>query len=1327
MYKITWSQFNTCNPDSEKAFEHMCRSMFKRFFFDGNIILHSNPNNQGIEVLPALSPKSEKRISYQSKYFDAKVDYTQIKNSAEKIVKYYTGQLDIVYLYCNKDVDKRCKSYKAIEKLLSDANIELQAITNQEILNQLENMPVLVSLYFSQHNLTKEWFEKHLKASLESLGSRHNSLFNVDTKIDEYIDLFSLNNEAIERINDKKNEAIELLVEKHGYKENRCFLKTIRDFIKSIDDVDFYNLSDCLQWSSVFQEKVSDLIVNLKEKFIEKQSTIDGEDDSRQNYEIKFEASALQKLINVLPTLLVFDDSLQNLITNKVLIIKGEAGTGKSQLFANSAKKAVRSGGHALLLLGQNYISDQPIETQIMNDLGLGAVSPNIEELFNILEGIGERGNQCIVVHIDALNESHRKDIWRIRLNQISIKLEEYKYVRLAISVRTGYESLIFDDAINKKIEHRELTLIEHNGFKDDSVNAIKTFLDNYNIAFTPSLLLWNRMTNPLFLTLFCDTYDCNEKEPDIFSLFERFIKKIDEDAQKEINFDGQMPLVERLINQIAELFILNNRKYLTEDELLRLDFWGKYGIVNKIQFINALKRAGLLITNVWNGSEKYDLGYNLLEEFVYAKTIVRKYNSKEELSNYLRDELLKVENGKITKFENQDVFIVCCALFAEKYNEECINIIDELEDESQKREIAERYVESFSWRKPYAITSESFRKFLFLNQHNIEFETVWRVLIENSTKSSSVLNADFLHSILFDKPINLRDYIWTDVINEFVDNNDRIFQLIEMFESGRSLKDMSDDEIRLLLILFSWLLTSSNRTLRDKATKAMIEILRNNFELCKPLLKKFENVNDPYIVQRLYAAVFGAITKRSEKCETELGEIAEYVFETIFNQELVYTDILLRDYARLIIERWLYEFPKNISKIDVAKIKPPYHPIEIPIVSKEKCYKNETTNSGFNIICSSMKMGHMGGDFGNNVFKSALSRFEDVDIDNLYHYAMQYIRDELEYKDELFVSDYNNHRYRYYKNQRIQNERIGKKYQWIAFYNILARVSDTHMLKPECGENESRCYNGSWEPYVRDFDPTLNCHFLALPDLPCFNLSQKTITFVDNETLIVSSAINKWLEEPCEFFKTHASKLMFKDEDEKLWVALKQFKRIKNGKLDDIIWIDNTTQEIWSMSCGCIITQDMFEFLRDGADNKGFTVQRRIEERSAHQLFNREYAWSSGYESVFDSVWKDFVVATSEKTTVKYREVDVATLKILEVEREEEETKVIGRAMPTYARQLSATSNSATPEFLVGKRKSRNVRVSASILKRGSDGGETFKKSHLQNGARKPSQSVLR
>ncbi len=93
---LNWTQFESCNPDSQYAFERMCRLLFNHYFFDGKAIMHSNPNNPGIEILPIKEVSSNKRISFQSKYLSTN-DYAQIKYSAIKTIEHCAGKLDVLY------------------------------------------------------------------------------------------------------------------------------------------------------------------------------------------------------------------------------------------------------------------------------------------------------------------------------------------------------------------------------------------------------------------------------------------------------------------------------------------------------------------------------------------------------------------------------------------------------------------------------------------------------------------------------------------------------------------------------------------------------------------------------------------------------------------------------------------------------------------------------------------------------------------------------------------------------------------------------------------------------------------------------------------------------------------------------------------------------------------------------------------------------------------------------------------------------------------------------------------------------------------------------
>lgn len=100
----------------------------------------------------------------------------------------------------------------------------------------------------------------------------------------------------------------------------------------------------------------------------------------------------------------------KNLLNNKVLIVEGKAGIGKTQLFANEAISLLKENEDALLITGSDCLSDINIFEQLKNNLRLGF---DFENLIDILEVIGETNRKIVPIFIDALNESWKPQLWK--------------------------------------------------------------------------------------------------------------------------------------------------------------------------------------------------------------------------------------------------------------------------------------------------------------------------------------------------------------------------------------------------------------------------------------------------------------------------------------------------------------------------------------------------------------------------------------------------------------------------------------------------------------------------------------------------------------------------------------------------------------------------------------------------------------------------------------------------------------------------------------------------------------------------------------------------
>lgn len=154
--ELSWDAFNVVNQDKRTSFENLCRVLFKMRFCDHSVVLHSNPNNPGIEVEPVLSAEGNKRISFQSKYFEGQVNYTCIKNSCTKAVKYYGEELEVLYLFCNKNIKTDCNSYFEIKKILTGKGIELVLITRESVLDLAQEYYDSICHFFGLNSQQKK-------------------------------------------------------------------------------------------------------------------------------------------------------------------------------------------------------------------------------------------------------------------------------------------------------------------------------------------------------------------------------------------------------------------------------------------------------------------------------------------------------------------------------------------------------------------------------------------------------------------------------------------------------------------------------------------------------------------------------------------------------------------------------------------------------------------------------------------------------------------------------------------------------------------------------------------------------------------------------------------------------------------------------------------------------------------------------------------------------------------------------------------------------------------------------------------------------------------
>lgn len=489
------------------------------------------------------------------------------------------------------------------------------------------------------------------------------------------------------------------------------------------------------------------------------------------------------------------------------------------------------------------------------------------------------------------------------------------------------------------------------------------------------------------------------------------------------------------------------------------------------------------------------------------------------------------------------------------------------------------------------------------------------RTIMEIGYYTGNYYNADYLHKMLAPMPLADRDAMWIPTLSRIYGgfNNKIIEDVINWAWNESDEVYIEEKSVELGATLLSWFLASTNRKLRDTATKALVQLLHNRMLVLVPLLEKFSTVDDPYIHERLYAVALGCAVR--SKSKEHLAGLCQYIYSKIFDvEDEVYPHMLLRDYAREVIE---YAISIGVGlDIDVNKIRPPYQssfnyesvPDEEIKALYEGCrgYKD---SPGLCSVLTSMftehtTVGYSYGDFGRYIFQSALSNWK-INTELLSHLAIKLIIDKYGYREEkhcAFDLNVGSGRGR----STVPNERIGKKYQWLALHDLLARVADNFPKLEHIWSEHVVKFEGPWDPFVRDIDPTTLVR----------RKGNQQRTKSRDDYWWYGGAYDNWELEMADWLNINddipaAEPIIeVKDSEGNIWLALECYPEWTEPHSEDDIY-----KKLWYQVRSCIIDEEEFPRIYEWVTKQNFGGRWMPECSDRYEMFYREYYWSPAYQ----------------------------------------------------------------------------------------------------------------
>lgn len=1253
-----WTNIISFNSSQNDAFEELICQLAKKELIENkkNFLKIGNPDG-GVECYVVL--ENEEEIGFQAKWFLSTPEENQwnqieksFKTTLEKHPKlntYYVAipldradpRIENQKWFMDKWNDK-VEKWKIFAKGTYHKDINFVYWGSSELVERLskEENTGLKSFFFGEIDLSDMWFKNQNELAIADLGARYTPEINVELNIVEIFDALSRNDRFKSRIDKFYHETMVAYrkIFKHLYIKNellQSFLEPLNHDLAILEAlyesivfdgitlIDFEKIKSLLVNINDLSYKLNNVLNELNKEELKEQKIETSKDGYRKS--TKYD-SCIRDCRDFSSSLYEFMDAISSralkLVNTPFMILDGQAGIGKSHLLADVVNIRIKENSNSIFLLGQHFRESKNPWSQILDLLDMNKFSK--DEFLGALNTKAEVKNKRLIVFIDAINEGKGRDFWNEFLIGFIETFKKHEWLGLVLSIRSSY----FDLIVPKKIFENNLAIpITHFGFEGIEYGASKLFFKNYNILQPSIPLLHPEFSNPLFLKLFCE--GLNKKGythiPDgyegISNINKFFIEGIEEKLLKKYPNIKSLKLIDKTINALIPLILTNQTISYSDALLVFIEKIESKWKINP-EFLDDLIIEGLFTKNLFyqHDTNEHEEGiyfaYERFEDHLKVKYLFDNYLDKDNPKESFKKEPLSAYFSESNFYYNRGIIDAMSIQLPERASIEILDVID------QNQEIVESFLDSLLWRKVESITPQVVTRLMKNINNEYIRENIYNILFSIASNPKHPLNGNLLFEYLSQFTMRDRDLFLNPLLNSIYLNHEAnpITRLIDWSWLDENKEYICDESIFLTAMTLSWLLTSSNRKLRDYATKAMISLLQNRIGVVISLLKKFENIDEPYIYERLFAVAFGVVV-RLEKYDN-LKELGEYIYSTIFNKEEVYPHILLRDYAKNTIDYISYLRIK--LEIDFNKVKPPYKSFlpklkKLPTNEDIDVYQDRDKNYHQSDIISSMVTEYgrgtsSYGDFGRYVFGSALYNFECRKNEQLIsNYATKKIFEEYGYDGELFdnteksISLMNRNYDRY--NHSI--ERIGKKYQWIAFYDTLARVTDNVvMFDPSSWgkEKEQLQYKGSFEPSVRDIDPTI-----LIKETKIDRKSKQTFWWTPEVNLNWNMENKTWIKHTDDL-PNPQELLEVTDMHNDKWIVLRSYPDWDEPAKKGYDRYETVHKGLWHQLKSYLVPKNELSDFKKWAKQQWFWNNWMPDAKGHSQMFNREYYWSEAY-----------------------------------------------------------------------------------------------------------------
>lgn len=732
--------------------------------------------------------------------------------------------------------------------------------------------------------------------------------------------------------------------------------------------------------------------------------------------------------------------------SSKRLVITGRGGTGKTHLFCDVASRRLDEGRPTLLLLGQDFDA-RNLLSQFAEIIQLDGPA---EAAIACFAAAAEASGHLGLVMIDALNESDRPERWPDDLRGLFAVADRYENIAVAVSCRTEFVDVVLGDD--------DRPTVDHPGFAEVTYQAITRYADEYGLEPPTFPILSPEFSNPLFLKLTCEALSTSGEarfrfgSAGITTVSEAFLQAVNRrlSTPSRCDYDPASDPVAAVVRELASLgrgpYDRADVRQLTKSIVPGGQGWSR-------SLLRGLIAEGVL-TDV--GTDRVAFGYQRLGDLVRATRLVE--TGLDAVRTWFED------LGD-RRWSERGLLGALAVVVPEQHGTEFPSLV--ADDEGRvPRDVVDAFLESLLLRGAESITPRAVAavEHLLARERPGARGEIWDRLVRVACIPGHPLNAEWLHDHLKALDLPERDATWSQHLVGSLDDDESLLRRLVDWAWPVDLdrrRPLTDDVAALATTCLGWFLTTTDRRVRDRATKALASVAERAPAGFATGLARFSGVNDPYVTERLAGAACGAVLRTDD-----VGAICSIASGVSALLADAWPDhLLIRDYVRRVVEvaraqGWAGSLPSPA---------PGAWPIPARSAEEIEAMAGEPDYAYGSIWYSLTGM----GDFGRYILTPALEHIVTGDERALAHDVERAVFDrvlDLGWTPERFK---NLDKGRHAGHDGVV-ERVGKKYQWIAFYEVLGRLVDHYLVRARWGDDEPRPYEHAENVVWRDIDPTV-------------------------------------------------------------------------------------------------------------------------------------------------------------------------------------------------------------------------------------------------------------